>query len=535
MKKFRTACFLLIAALLCGAVCGCAADRSEVPESSSTNVQVNGIDEADIVKLLPGGYIIKLQSDGITVSKAKSGLVTVLKKNPIVDYSPRKMFVCGNVLVAIGGITRVYIYEPEDDYYYSDGWLYAAQTEIRLYDITEPESGGEDLPMLRSILVRGDYAASRLYLGKLYVQTILNSEQTLGYDIKDSLTGNKKLAAYAPRGNSGDYEYRRGSDYYNGGAILVCLNLNHYTAEYKATFYDCLIKDMYFSEQGIFFIAGYYERVWELFFLFFPRNTIYFSNYIFSADAETLQIKAVSAGLRSPNWGNAIADRFSLHAAENHLFVVTREKDRSFSVRAYGLDLKLISKLDGVARNETLHGVTFEDGYCYFVTYRNVDPLFKVDISDPKNIKLVGELKIPGFSEYLKPFSCYMLGLGYTDGRQVKVSLFDISGDEPVEINNVVIVNFSYVEAINNPKAILVNEPNNIFGFSVGNSYYVFGIEDGRLSVRKKLDTDGSASSRIVRAVTISGYFYALSDSAIESYALPEFGFVDAFSVKINV
>ena len=77
---------------------------------------------------------------------------------------------------------------------------------------------------------------------------------------------------------------------------------------------------------------------------------------------------------------------------------------------------------------------------CYFVTYKQVDPLFSVDLSDPKKPKVLGELKIPGFSDYLHPYGDeLLLGIGMDveeDGATVngvKLSMFDISDPKDVK------------------------------------------------------------------------------------------------------
>lgn len=93
-----------------------------------------------------------------------------------------------------------------------------------------------------------------------------------------------------------------------------------------------------------------------------------------------------------------------------------------------------IGNVDGMGIGETVHSVRFLDDLVYLVTFRQVDPLYAVDLSDPRAPRLLGELKIPGFSEYLHPVGEGLL-LGV--GREVdpdtgideglKISLFDVS------------------------------------------------------------------------------------------------------------
>lgn len=93
-----------------------------------------------------------------------------------------------------------------------------------------------------------------------------------------------------------------------------------------------------------------------------------------------------------------------------------------------------IGHLDGMGIGEQVQSVRFMDDLAYVVTFRQVDPLYALDLSDPRAPRVLGELKIPGFSEYLHPVGEGLL-LGV--GRQVdpdsgideglKISLFDVS------------------------------------------------------------------------------------------------------------
>lgn len=75
--------------------------------------------------------------------------------------------------------------------------------------------------------------------------------------------------------------------------------------------------------------------------------------------------------------------------------------------------MKTIGKIGDLAKNEQgLFRKIFGDTG-YFVTYEQTDPLFSVDFSDPENPKILGKLKIPGFSEYLHFYSDnLLLGIG---------------------------------------------------------------------------------------------------------------------------
>jgi hypothetical protein len=93
-----------------------------------------------------------------------------------------------------------------------------------------------------------------------------------------------------------------------------------------------------------------------------------------------------------------------------------------------------IGHLDGMGIGEQVQSVRFMDDLAYVVTFRQVDPLYALDLSDPRAPRLLGELKIPGFSEYLHPVGeGLLLGVGREVDPEtgidegLKVSLFDVS------------------------------------------------------------------------------------------------------------
>ena len=67
-------------------------------------------------------------------------------------------------------------------------------------------------------------------------------------------------------------------------------------------------------------------------------------------------------------------------------------------------DLKETGKIEDIAKNERVYSARFMGDTAYFVTFRRVDPLFSADVSDPTRPKIIGSLKIPGFSDYLFPY-----------------------------------------------------------------------------------------------------------------------------------
>ena len=106
-------------------------------------------------------------------------------------------------------------------------------------------------------------------------------------------------------------------------------------------------------------------------------------------------------------------------------------------LRQDGAKLNQVGAVGGLGEGERIYGVRFMGERGYVVTFRQIDPLYTLDLSDPTAPKVVGELKIPGYSAYLHPVGAnLLLGVG-REGGNVKTSLFDVSNlAAPREVTN---------------------------------------------------------------------------------------------------
>lgn len=199
-------------------------------------------------------------------------------------------------------------------------------------------------------------------------------------------------------------------------------------------------------------------------------------------------------------------------------------------------DLKETGKLDNLAEDERVYSARFMGDTCYFVTYKQVDPLFSVDLSDPKKPKVLGELKIPGFSDYLHPYGDgLLLGIGMdveedgTTVNGVKLSMFDISDPKDVkEVAKTVLEECYSTDVSYNYRAAFVDTEKNLIGFpgyKEQQEYYIYSYdkEKGFTCVfEKKL----SGSSE-VRGLYAGDRFYLVTEGTVESYRLDNFEKVD--------
>ncbi|MFN3804489.1 MAG: beta-propeller domain-containing protein [Pyrobaculum sp.] len=100
--------------------------------------------------------------------------------------------------------------------------------------------------------------------------------------------------------------------------------------------------------------------------------------------------------------------------------------ETSNNVYVISPELKIASSLTGLARGERIYAARLVDHILYLVTYRQVDPLYAIDISDVRQPKVLGYVKTPGYGEYLHPLTeDTLLAIGVEDGG-LKISLFDV-------------------------------------------------------------------------------------------------------------
>jgi len=204
-----------------------------------------------------------------------------------------------------------------------------------------------------------------------------------------------------------------------------------------------------------------------------------------------------------------LLNQFSMDEYKGYLRVATTFNDEN---DLYVLDEKLnvVGKIIGFGKDERIYAVRFIGDRGYIVTFRETDPFFVIDLSDPKNPEIKGELKLPGFSSYLHPISEYViLGIGKED-RYVKISLFNVSDAEnPKEISRYILQE-SWSEVLYNHHAFMMDSKHRIFFLPTGNRGYVFSYEDG-LKLVKVIDMPA------VRAIYINDYLYIIGKE-IEVY-----------------
>ncbi len=241
----------------------------------------------------------------------------------------------------------------------------------------------------------------------------------------------------------------------------------------------------------------------------------------------------------------AIDDRFAVDEHEGFLRISTTTsfgtaaRNNVYILDQVGPRLDVVGKLEGLAPGERIFSTRFQGDYGFVVTFRQVDPLFTIDLSDPTNPQVAGELKIPGFSEYLQVIEqdgkSLLLGVGRdadpVTGRAgaLKVSLFDVNNpNAPQEIESYVFADqFSTSDALWDPKAITYIPDRKLLAIPT-RSYFSYPGE-ARLTVfsvdgLQGIDRIGEVSHDkdwINRSVSIRNDLYAVSGSRISAYSVP--------------
>ncbi|MDD4124511.1 MAG: beta-propeller domain-containing protein, partial [Eubacteriales bacterium] len=237
-------------------------------------------------------------------------------------------------------------------------------------------------------------------------------------------------------------------------------------------------------------------------------------------------------------------DKSATEAAYNE--TVSFSNEQSNSVYVLNRELEVVGKIEGLANDERVYSVRFDGDVGYFVTFRQVDPLFTADFTDPRNPKILSALKIPGFSNYLHPFDDGLLfGLGMDADENgsvgyLKLSMFDVSDPADVsEVQKLVVEKVFYSEASYNHKAILIDSKKNLIAFPAENAYYVYSYDSKNGFELKKVINFGDENGEQgyyywyyngIRSLYIGDYLYIVISGgygAVASYDMSDFSQAD--------
>jgi uncharacterized secreted protein with C-terminal beta-propeller domain len=200
------------------------------------------------------------------------------------------------------------------------------------------------------------------------------------------------------------------------------------------------------------------------------NNGQYTSIYRISIDGSALTFESKGS---VPGY---VLNQYSMDEYNGYFRIATTWQNVTQVNNVYVLDMNmsLIGKLENLAENERIYSVRFMGDKSYMVTFRQIDPFFVLDMSNPAEPKVAGELKIPGFSSYLHPYDGnHIIGLGKEDSS-VKLSLFDVTNAyNPKETSKYLIESeWTDSQALNDPKAFLFDKEKQLLVIPISTTNY---------------------------------------------------------------
>lgn len=236
-----------------------------------------------------------------------------------------------------------------------------------------------------------------------------------------------------------------------------------------------------------------------------------------------------------------VRDTFAINASDGYLRVLTTDYSTEDEVNAlYILDenMKLTGQLTGIAPGEEIYAARFMGNTGYFVTYRNTDPLFTVDLSDPEKPEIIGELKVTGFSEYLHFWDdTHLLGIGYESDEKtgnienIKLSMFNIENPgEVTEEAKLVLKDVDYSEALYDYKSVIISKDKNLIGLvcedysssRTKQTYQIYSYENGTFKKQAEIPDINGVNYENVRGMYSGNVFYLWINDNITSYDMTD-------------
>lgn len=441
---------------------------------SQTNVQVAGVDEGDVVKT-DGNYIYAVSNGTVRIVKAVPA--TDLAETAVIgfedeNFTANDLYVDGDRLVVIGSVwsNRGGVYPMLEKPMARDMMIWpgygTSKSEARIYDVSSRSAP----KLVRKVTFDGNVVSSRRIEGRLYL--VMNQYPmywgqpvplTRGATEEDLLPKYSDTAS----GTTDEPVTRCGAV-----SILPHVPSPQYLMIGVVPLRDTKEKvntevilgsaeNVYASLENLYVATTEWNYVWDAANPQSTQKTNVF-RFAYMPDGVGMEAQGSVQG--------RILNQFSMDEYENHFRIATT-RDQQWRAdndtipsenQLYVLnrDMKQVGAIEDIAPGESIYSVRFMGDRAYVVTFKQVDPLFVIDLEDPRNPEILGQLKIPGYSNYLHPYDeNHVIGIGkevdesinkekvhgsdavhYTAVLGLKLSLFDVSDvSRPKELHKVVI------------------------------------------------------------------------------------------------
>lgn len=211
-----------------------------------------------------------------------------------------------------------------------------------------------------------------------------------------------------------------------------------------------------------------------------------------------------------------LLNQFSLDEYKDNLRAAVTSEDSNSNFESINTvhildeNLRIIGEVTNLGINEKIYSVRFINDNAYVVTFRETDPFYVLDLSEPTNPQVKGQLKIPGYSSYLHRIEeNKILGVGLEFGR-LKLSLFDVSNPESPKELAKYLVSESSSDVFSNHHAFLHDPRHKIFFIPGSKGGYVFSYTNNQLTLKATVYLDNAK-----RAIYFDDYLYVLGEDEI--------------------
>lgn len=532
---------------------------------SKTNVQHENVDEADIVKT-DGKYIYYLINHSNTKSYENKNVIK------IIDVDSRK------VISEININEEGYKYLYASEMYLYNNKLIVMETRVNNKD-EKKESTTETVAVIynienkdniqkeREVISVGDYTDSRMIEDNLYI--ISQKYNNMYNYVYNDVTGNYEeqeveieLPTYKDTISGDDYKTIDCTDiYYIKGSedssytLVTAVNINKNEEANVETFLG-LGNEIYCSENNIYVAKAKYDS----------QYSRVFGTYDYNSETDIFKFKLLDNNIEFLGKGTVngtVLNQFSMDEYNGYFRIATtgynEKNDTVNNVFILDENLKEVGSIKGLAEGEKIYSVRFMNDIGYVVTFEQVDPLFVIDLKDPVNPEIKGELKIPGYSSYLHPYDdTHIIGIGMNTEvtkygsvttKGIKISMFDVSDlNNPKELFNTILgENYGYSEALNNHKAVLCSKekellalPANISDESYDDTFngaiiFKVDLENNKfveeIKVKsEKIKSENSSykyNDEIRRIIYIGDYLYTLADTNVNIIDIDTYKVID--------
>lgn len=453
---------------------------------SETNIQVEGVDEADIVKT-DGTYIYAIGSRELIITKAyPAEQAEILSKLQIDNFRPEELFIHKNKLLLFG--SAEYNFKAEEvGKPIPDIWppRYLSATSLKLYDISNKENPS----LVKSLDFEGSYLTSRKIEENVYF--VLNAYPRYFPEPRPLCEDIVPLYRESKDNDQPDFKDMQ--------PIARCVDIGYIEPIQAESFIIIASISMENGEVQKEIIVGSGQNVYaslENLYIAqtsWPRYEV-IGKLIGDFDEQTIitKFKLVQGKIVFQGTGKVkghILNQFSMDEHNSYFRIATtrgqvwdENKKSSNNIYVLNKDLVLVGSLEDLAPGEKIYSARFMGERVYLVTFKKVDPLFVIDLAEPTNPHVLGKLKIPGYSDYLHPYDeTHIIGIGketveaeeeLKQGRGldfawyqgVKMALFDVSDIEnPMELHKEVIGDRGTdSEVLRNHKAFLFDKQKNL-------------------------------------------------------------------------